>query len=212
MLERPIAAGGRGAALPVPVNLVAAALVLAPLAHAPGPAQVFDRTVVCTTTGYVRVAGGPGTPAPYDGGALDANGDPRSGALRSPGQPGSGGLPLAGVIAKNDGLELYRGAYVNTKNCMPTRNRVPLTSKGLLAPVAFDVTAVCPTGGRVLVRLRYTYVSGVHNRDFQVGGRMRSAFLAVRSYRTLQPIAFARLDAGGLRMRLSYARSCTAST
>jgi hypothetical protein len=121
-------------------------------------------------------------------------------------------LPLAGVIAKNDGLELYRGAYVDMKNCTRTITKVPLTGRGLLAPVAFDVAAVCPTSGRVLVRLRYTYVPGVHNRNFQVGGRMVSALLAVRSYRTLKQIVFARLTAGGLKLQLSYAGSCTTST
>jgi hypothetical protein len=175
--------------------------------------RVFDRTVVCrTTVGYVRVAAGPGTGEPYDGGVLDVNGDPRSGALHSPGQPGNGGLPLAGVIAKDDGLELRRGAYVDMKNCARTTNKVPLNGKGLLAPVAFNVAAVCPTGGRVLVRLRYTYVPGVHNRDYQVGGRMVVALLAVRSYRTFAPIAFAKLSAGGLQLRFASARSCTTST
>lgn len=184
-----------------------------PSAHDASPPRVFDRTVVCKTTiGYVRVAAGPGTPAPYHGGVLDVNGDPGSGALRSPGQPGTGGLPLAGVIAKDDGLERYRGAYVNMSNCTRTTNEVPLTGKGLLAPVTFDVTAMCPTNGRVLVRLRYTYEPGVHNRNFQVGGRMLSALLAVRSYRKLKPIVFARLTAGGLKLQFSYAGSCTTST
>jgi hypothetical protein len=169
--------------------------------------------VVCkTTVGYVRVSAGPGTNEPYDGGVLDANGDPRSGALRSPGQPGSGGLPLAGVIAKDDGLERYRGAYVNMNNCTRTTNKVPLTGKGLLAPVAFDVAAVCPTGGRVLVRLRYAYVPAVHNRDFQAGGRMVVAFLAVRTYKGLKPLVFAKLTAGGLKLRFSSAPACTTST
>lgn len=175
--------------------------------------RVFDRTVVCrTTVGYVRVSAGPGTNEPYDGGVLDVNGDPRSGALRSPGQTGSGGLPLAGVIAKDDGLELYRGAYVDMTNCARTTNKVPLTRRGLLAPTAFDVAAMCPTGGRVLVRLRYTYVPGIHNRDFQVGGRMVVAFLAVRSYMTLKPVVFAKLSAGGLKLQFSSASSCTTST
>jgi hypothetical protein len=182
-------------------------------AHAASATRVFDRTVVCrTTVGYVRVAAGPGANQPYDGGVLDANGDPSSGALRSPGQPGSGGRPLAGVIAKDDGLELYRGAYVDMKNCTRTTNKVPLTGRGLLAPVAFDVSSVCPTGGRVLVRLRYTYVPGVHNRDFQVGGRLVAAFLAIRSYGTLKPVVFAKLSAGGLKLQFSSARSCTTAT
>jgi hypothetical protein len=184
-----------------------------PSAPAASPTRVFDRTVVCKVSfGYARASAGPGTREPYDGGVLDVNGDPRSGALRSPGQPGHGGLPLAGVIAKDGGLELYRGAYVNMKNCTRTTNKVPLTAKGLLAPVGFNIAAVCPTGGRVLVRLRYTYVPGVHNREFQVGGRMVSALLAVRSYKTLKPIVFARLDAGGLKLRFSSSNSCTTST
>jgi hypothetical protein len=198
------------------VAVVVAALVAgSALTHARGASatRVFDRTVVCrTTVGYVRVAAGPGTSQPYDGGVLDANGDPSSGALRSPGQPGSGGLPLAGVIAKDDGLELYRGAYVDLKNCSRTTNNVPLTGKGLLPPVGFNVSAVCPTGGRVLVRLRYTYVPGVHNRDFQVGGRMVAGLLAVRSYGTLKPVVFGKLTAGGLKLQFSSARSCTTTT
>jgi hypothetical protein len=199
------------------VSLRAVAIVLVAgngLAVQPAaPIRVFDRTVVCrTTVGYVRVSAGPGTNEPYDGGVLDINGDPRSGALRSPGQPGSGGLPLAGVLAKDDGLELYRGAYVNMNNCRRTTNTVPLTGRDLLAPVAFDVAATCPTGGRVLVRLRYAYVPGVHNRDFQVGGRTVSALIAVRSYRTLRPIVFGRLTAGGLETRLAYAGACTTTT
>jgi hypothetical protein len=161
--------------------------------------KVFDRTVVCATRiGWIRVGGGPrGTDASHPGG-LYVNGDSSAGSL-----------PLAGVqaVSSNPGPPT-RGAYLDTKHCSPTANKVPLTRKGLPAPVAFGRDATCPTGGRVLVHLRYTYVPGAHHSYFTVGGRLISASLAVRAYKTLKPVAFASLTAGGNTFQFSSAPAC----
>jgi hypothetical protein len=69
-------------------------------------------------------------------------------------------------------------------------------------------TVRCPLG-RVLVRLRYAYVPGAHPAFTEVGGRFISAALAVRSFRTLKPLAFATLTRTGLRAQLYSAASCT---
>jgi hypothetical protein len=175
---------------------------------------VFDRTVVCKTRiGYVRVAAGRNNGQPHSGGVLNVNGDSSRGTLAPPGGTAVSGLPIAMVIALTAPDDLhFRGASADMKNCARTTNRVPLTGKGLPAPVAFDATAICPTGGRVLVRLRYTYVPGPHSPDFDVGGRMLSASLAIRSYRTLKPVVFAELTAGGTKLRFFSASSCTTSS
>jgi hypothetical protein len=162
--------------------------------------KVFDRTVVCATRiGWISVGGGPrGTDTSHPG-TLYVNGDSSSGSL-----------PLAGVqaVTSRPDPPPTRGAYLDTKHCSPTTNKVPLTRKGLPAPVAFGADATCPTGGRVLVHLRYTYVPGEHHPYFDVGGRLISASLAVRAYRTLKPVAFAALTAGGRKFQFSSARSC----
>jgi hypothetical protein len=179
----------------------AALASVTPSTEPTGPTKVFDRTLVCKTRiGFVRVSAGAGSSAGEGGFSL--NGDSSRGIF------GPGGLPLANVVAVDPGPEAYRGVYVEMKNCARTTNKVPLTSNGLPAPVAFDVTAICPTGGRVLVRLRYTYVPGAHHRHFQAGGRMLSAQLAVRSYKTLKPVLFVNLTGGGTKLQFFSANAC----
>jgi hypothetical protein len=161
--------------------------------------KVFDRTVVCgTRIGWISVGGGPrGTNMSHPG-QLYVNGDSSGGSL-----------PLAGVqVVSSNPDPTSRGAYLDTKHCSRTTNSVPLTRKGLPAPVAFGADATCPTGGRVLVHLRYTYVPGAHHPYFKVGGRLISASLAVRTYRTLKPVAFAALTAGGRTFQFSTAAVC----
>jgi hypothetical protein len=175
------------------------AVAAAPSALIAGGTRVFDRTVVCTTRlGWVRVGGGPLGDGPYHPGILsvaNSNGDTS---------------PFAIVFALNGASGLaQRGAYLDSKRCSPSRTRVPLTRKGLPAPVPFGADAICPTGGRILVHLRYTYVPGAHNPKFPAGGRLVSASLAVRAYETLKPVAFGELTDGGRTLRFTNALGCT---
>jgi hypothetical protein len=194
---------GTAAALIAGAGIAVAAL---PTARQVGnDVRVFDRTLACKTrSGFVRVFAQTGAALkPGESGFLDVNGDPASTALGV-----NKGLPIALVVAGDRGPDPNRGARVDMTNCARTTNRVPLTGKGLPTPVAFSVRAICPTGGKALVRLRYTYVPGAHSRDFLVGGRMVSAVLAVRSYRSLKSVAFAKLGAGGTKLQFSYAPAC----
>jgi hypothetical protein len=52
-------------------------------------------------------------------------------------------------------------------------------------------------------------VPGSHAAGYDVGGRLISAFLAARTYRTRKPLAFARLTANGKTSQLYSAASCT---
>jgi hypothetical protein len=163
--------------------------------------RVFERTVVCKTKiGFVSVGARPIGEGRYHPGILFVT-DNLSGVGTSP--------SFAVVVAVNSGPDLNtRGVSVDTKRCTRTSNAVPLTRKGLPSPVPFGVSAICPTGGRVLVHLRYTYVPGTHHPDLQVGGRTISALLAIRSYKTLKAVAFVKLTAGGTKLQFSYAGSC----
>jgi hypothetical protein len=162
-----------------------------PTEHAAAPAKVFDRTLVCTT--------GDGGPGIY--------GAPGPRADRTPGGVGvsrnftGGSLPLVAAGTRD-------GAYIDKQHCKRSANRVPLTRKGLPGPPAGVGSVKCPVG-RVLVRLRYTYVPGSHPPQSEVGGRLISAAIAVRSYRTLKPLAFADLTAHGGKLQLFSAASCT---
>jgi hypothetical protein len=161
--------------------------------------KVFDRTVVCATrTGWINVGGGPR--------GRDTS---HPGRLSVHGYWSGDSLSLAGVQGVSSWPDpTMRGAYLDPKHCSPTTNSVPLTRKGLPAPVAFGADAICPTGARVLVHLRYAYVPGAHHPFFKVGGRLISASLAVRTYKTLKPVAFAALTAGGRKFQFSTAPAC----
>jgi hypothetical protein len=153
------------------------------------PAKVLDRTLVCSTgEGGPMVGGGPKT-------AMNP-----------------GGLGLERQFTGGHTSRVAVGttsAYVDRQYCAPTANRVALSRKGLPGPpTAGGVT--CPLG-RVLVRLRYTYTPTNAEPPpwkYTVLGRLTSAFLAVRSYKTLEPLAFARLTAGGRTFQLYTASSC----
>jgi hypothetical protein len=179
-----------------------------PSAPAANPTRVFDRTVACKTrVGAVRVLAQTGAArTPGQGGFIDVNGDPSGIGLQT-----GYGLPFALAVADDQDPDVYRGVRVDTKNCTRTANRVPLTSKGLPAPVAFTAKVICVTGAKALVRLRYRYVPGAHDPGLQVGGRMLSAEVAVRSYTTLKPVAFAKLGAEGTSLEFSYASGCRTS-
>jgi hypothetical protein len=118
-------------------------------------------------------------------------------------RPGLAKLPFAAVIAD-------RGGYVNSKRCTRTQIHLQLTRKGLPGPaIRFGTTARCPVGGRIILRLRFTYVPGPAPAHYVTGGRVRSAFLVVRTFRTQKPLAFARLTANGQTSQLYSAASCT---
>lgn len=170
-----------------------------PSVQVAGSQRVFERTVVCTTRlGWVRVGGGPLGDGPYHPAILtvaNSNGDTS---------------PFAFVFAlKGEAGLKQRGAFVDRKRCRPTRKSVPLTGKGLPAPVPFGADAICPAGGRILVHLRYVYVPGAHNPDFPAGGRLLSAALAVRADKTQKPFAFGKLTAGGTKLQFTNALGCT---
>jgi hypothetical protein len=180
--------------------LAAGFLIGGSFARVSSEVKIFDRTVVCATrNGLVAVGGGPrGRDASHPGVLHVEGGGSNASSLR-----------LAGVqaVTSSPGLPT-RGAYLDTDHCTRTANRVQLTSKGLPAPVAFGADATCPVGGRVLLHLRYTYIPGEHHPYFDVGGRLVSASLAVRAYKTLKPVAFAALTAGGRKFQFATARTC----
>jgi hypothetical protein len=157
---------------------------------------VFDRTFVCTTG-----EGGP-----------EISGNPVVDQGRIPGGVGvdrtfTGGHSTL-VVAGTYYPGLRSGVVVDKDHCKRSANRVPLTRKGLPGPPAGRGVVRCPLG-RVLVRLRYTYLPGPRPAQAEVGGRLISAVLAVRSYRTLKPLAFANLTANGEKLQLYTAASCS---
>jgi hypothetical protein len=162
-------------------------------------ARAFDRTVVCADDdGVVTVGSSPLTT--HHQGAVVAD---DAGSMSAGGPTDPATLPFLGA-------DTERGAFLNLKRCVATKIRVRLTRKGLpVPPVLFGTVARCPVSGRVLLRLRYTYVPGPHARGYAVGGRLVSAFLAARTYRTRKPLAFARLTANGNKSQLYSAASCT---
>lgn len=177
------------------IGVSALALLVAWGAPAHGQAvaasKVFDRTLVCVTG---------------DGGPLVSGGPARSG------DPDPGYLLLeqrfTGGTSEIFWAKSKWGVFIDKKHCTRSTNRVPLTRKGLPDPPLRIGAVECPVG-RVLVRIRYTYVPGPHPALTEVGGRFISAELAVRSYRTLTPLAFAKLTANGRKMLLYSAASCT---
>jgi hypothetical protein len=117
----------------------------------------------------------------------------------TPGLVSVNGNPAAGTLLPFVGVDTDRGAYVDTRRCRSTNIRVPLTARGLPGPPALvNVGVSCPTPGRVLVHVRYEYVTGAHAKGY-VGGRLVSASLAVRTYKTRKPLAFAKLTVNGTR-------------
>jgi hypothetical protein len=183
--SRAVIAAGTVTSLVVGSGVAAAAIT--PLDDAE-VTKVLDRTLVCSTgEGGPEIEGGPKT-AHHPGGF--------SLVRRYTG--GRTELVGAGTTA----------AYVDTKYCAPTTNKVPLTRKGLPGPPV--LSGKCPLG-RVLVRLRYTYTSTNAEPPpyrYTVFGRLISAYLAVRSYRTPKPLAFAKFTEGGREFELYTAPSC----
>jgi predicted aconitase with swiveling domain len=151
--------------------------------------RVLDRTLVCAMgQGSVNVGASP-----------DAGVTP--GVVTVTGNSTGGTFPFVSI-------DTDRGAYIDARHCRSTSIRVPLTPKGLPGPPAVTNTdAACPTPGRVLVRIRYEYLPGPHAKGY-VGGRLRSASLAVRLYKTKRPLAFAKLTLNGTRSQFFSAASC----
>lgn len=151
--------------------------------------RVLDRTLVCAMgQGWVNVGASP-----------DAGVTP--GVVVVTGNSTGATFPFVSV-------DTERGAYIDRKHCRSTSIRVPLTPKGLPGPPAVTNTdAACPTPGRVLVHIRYEYLPGRHAKGY-VGGRLRSASLAVRLYKTKRPLAFAKLTANGTKSQFFSAASC----
>jgi hypothetical protein len=97
---------------------------------------------------------------------------------------------------------------VDEVHCRRSTNPVPLARKGLPGPPLAIGQVDCPTG-RVLARIRYRYVPGPRPPGTDIGGRLLSVALAVRSYRTGKPLAFANLTDSGRRFQLFSAAACT---
>jgi hypothetical protein len=159
--------------------------------QAEAAAKVFDRTLVCVTG---------------DGGPLI------SGAPTVSGKPNPGYLLLeqrfTGGTAEIFWADSKWGVHIDGKQCTRSTNKVPLTRKGLPGPPLRIGAAECPFG-RVLLRIRYTYVPGPHPTNTEIGGRFISAEMAVRSYRTLKPLAYGTLTKNGRTMLLYSSPSCT---
>jgi hypothetical protein len=154
--------------------------------------KVFDRTLVCST----------GDGGPSVSGRPAFRSSRHSATLGLTRRYTGGTWPLVYVDSS--------GAYVDAQHCARTTNRVRLTRKGLPnTPLVFG-SVKCPLG-RVLVRLRYSYNAGALPvpRGYSAKGGLISAFLAIRSYKTLKPLAFARLTDKGRKLQLYSATSCT---
>jgi hypothetical protein len=156
---------------------------------APAP-TVFDRTLVCAT----GVAGPKihGAPRGSFGGA-------RGGVAVA--RTLTGSAPLLIEVGPRSGV------FIDKQYCSRSTNRVPLTRKGLPGPPRAFGSVRCPFG-RVLVRLRYTYLPGPHPPSSEVGGRLISAAIAVRTYRTLKPLAFVSLTTDATNLQFYSAASC----
>jgi hypothetical protein len=154
---------------------------------APAP-KVFDRTFVCTTgDGGPKFSGKPDTP-----------GDPDSGFMLRERTFTGGTSEILDVGS--------RYVVIDKAYCKRSANRVALTRRGLPGPPMAIGGVKCPAG-RVLIRVRYTYVPGPHPDLAEVGGQLISASLAARSYRTLKPLAYATLTAKGRKLQLYSAAS-----
>jgi hypothetical protein len=186
-----------GAALALATGIAAATAAPERLAVTP---KVLDKTFVCDNAdGVVTVGSAPKTTNHRGGVAADD-----AVSMSAPG-PTSDLANFPFAAADTD-----QGAFVNAKRCKPTAIRIALTRKGLPGPpVLFGAAARCPVAGRFLLRLRYTYLPGPSPAAYAIGGRLISAFLAVRTYRSRKPLAFARLTANGNVSQLYSASSCT---
>jgi hypothetical protein len=148
-----------------PSLILAVALASPAVAAGQGNAtKVFDRTWVCST----------GDGGPTVGGSPVVSGNPASGQVYLVRKYTGGSWPLVTAARRT-------GVFIDSAHCTRTTNRVSLTTKGLPAEPVLVGGMKCPAG-RVLARLRST----------SDNGRLVSAFLAVRSYKTLKPVAFAR--------------------
>jgi hypothetical protein len=184
----------RAIALGFAVILAASAL------GAGGAAQpkVFDRTLICFAgDGGPQISGAP---------VLDRS---------HPGGVGLTGTRTGGdnwflVSAGTHYPTLLSAVAVDDEHCRRTANRVPLSREGLPGPPLGIGAVRCPAG-RVLARIRYTYVPGPRPPSTEIGGRLLSAALAVRSYRTLRPLAFVSLTDSGRKLRLYSSAACRIS-
>lgn len=175
----------------ITLGVVALVLAVVPTTPAAQPVKIFDRTLVCTT----------GDGGPLISAITQTRIFPPSIGID---RTFTGGHSTLVVVTAGPKSVLA----VDEQFCKPSTNRVPLTHKGLPSPPSAFGFVKCPVG-RVLIRLRYTYVPGPHRRDADLGGRLISAVLAVRSYRTLKPLALATLSAKGPPVRLYNANVCT---
>jgi hypothetical protein len=196
---------------PAPVALVAllALLVSAPAASKESaPVRVVDRTFACTPEAL--------------GGARDL--DVSAGASPSPiwttqtHLVTSSGTATYLVFVRARAQERIgvteplpgpAGVFAHAGRCVPSRARVPLSSKGLAGPpIRFYATASCMLRGRVLVRVRAQLDApaawGSAGRPYAGAPRYNGAVkrpleaqLAARSERSGKPLAFMTLDRNG---------------
>lgn len=117
---------------------------------------------------------------------------------------------LAGLEAGPSSGRTTGNVYFNWKRCRSTSAVVPLTSRGLPGPpVEFGQAVRCPSGARVLVRLRAAIDRSPRWRrqgDVTVAsGNLSDATLALRTTGG-KPLALASISAG--RLKLYMAPGC----
>jgi hypothetical protein len=170
--------------------VAAVALLAATGGQAATKPKVFDRTLVCASgDGGPRISGQPTRESDRTGGGVLLE------------------RTFTGGTKEIFWIDSRWGVHIDRRQCKRSANTVPLTRKGLPGPPMQIGAVKCPVG-KVLLRVRYTYVAGAHPTNTEVGGRMVSTEVAVRSYGTLKPLAYAKLTAGGKTFRLYSAYSC----
>jgi hypothetical protein len=177
----------------VPMRAIAVgavALIAAAAGEAATPPKVFDRTLVCTSgDGGPRISGQPTRLSDRTGGGVLLE------------------RTFTGGTEEIFWIDSRWGVHIDRQQCKRSANKVPLTRKGLPGPPMQIGAVKCPVG-KVLLRVRYTYVPAAHPTNTEVGGRMISTEVAIRSYGTLKPLAYAKLTANGKTLRLYSAYSC----
>lgn len=172
-------------------SVVALLVGVVPTTHAAQSVKTFDRTLVCTTgDGGPKIAAVTATRTFPPGINVE--------------RTFTGGHSTLVVVTAGPRSVLA----IDEQFCKRSTNRVPLTPEGLPKPPRAFGFVKCPVG-RILIRVRYTYVPGLRQRGADLGGRLVSAAVAVRSYRALKPLALATLSAKKPLVRLYNANVCT---
>ncbi len=202
------------------VGLACACALVAVASGTTAPSRIVDRTFVCTPIAYGGVRD-------LDLRASPTRTDPRTIPRTIPAYL----VVRTGTTARDNDLVVVRarvhaavgavtraagaaGVYAHHRRCTPSRASVPLSSKGLPAPPAgwySDVT--CSLRGRALVHVRARLAAPAEWRrtdGTHLGAqkRVEEAWLAVRSERTGEPLAFMQVDNAG-KTRLWTALRCT---